>query len=162
MKTLLAIIICLSAITACNNENKEQTAKNADTAAATAPPAAALPATIEMTPAINGSWELTYISGTKIAFEGLYPNKKPAINFDVANTRVSGNTGCNNFSGKLNIDGNKINLNEAMALTKMMCPGQGETIFLETLKKINTYSVSDDSTLNFIMGDIALMRFKRK
>jgi len=112
--------------------------------------------------ALNGTWELNYITGPRIAFDGLYPEKKPTITFDVANNKISGNTGCNNFNGKLNMDGNKINFNDPMAMTRMMCQGQGETTFLETLKKINTWSVSDGNTLNLIMGDIAMMRFTKK
>jgi heat shock protein HslJ len=46
-------------------------------------------------------------------------------------------------------------------MTKMACPGEGEATFLEMLKKASTYSVSD-STLNFMMGDIAIMRFSKK
>ncbi len=110
---------------------------------------------------LNGTWQLDYISGPRIAFEGLYPGKKPQINFDVANSRISGNTGCNNFSGPVRIDGSKISFNELLALTKMFCPGEGETVFLETLKKINLWAVTDTSTLNLIMGDIAMMRFRK-
>ena len=112
--------------------------------------------------ALNGTWELNYISGPRIAFDGLYPEKKPTITFDVAGNKISGNTSCNSFNGKLNTDGNKINFNDPMAMTRMMCQGQGETTFLETLKKINTWSVSDGNTLNLIMGDIAMMRFTKK
>src|SRR5690606_25014597 len=108
------------------------------------------------------TWVLNYISGPRIAFEGLYPDKKPQLVFTVADKRVSGNTGCNSFSGPLVVDGNKIDFNQPMALTKMACRGEGETVFLETLKKVNTYSVSDGNTLTFIMGDIAMMRFSKK
>jgi heat shock protein HslJ len=111
---------------------------------------------------LNGSWELNYVSGSRIAFEELYPGKKPFIHFDVVNGKLNGNTGCNNFNGKLDVDGNKINFNSPMAMTRMFCPGEGENVFLESLKKVNSWSVSNDSTLNFIMGDIAIMRFSKK
>lgn len=111
---------------------------------------------------LDGTWTLNYISGPRIAFEGLYPNKKPQIVFNSQDKRVSGNTGCNSFSGPLVVDGNKINFDQPMALTKMACPGEGEMVFLETLKKVNTWSVSDGNTLNLIMGDVAVMRFSRK
>ncbi len=111
---------------------------------------------------LAGTWELNYISGPRIAFDGLYPGKKPTITFDVANNRISGNSSCNNFNGPLNVDGHKINFMEPMAMTRMMCPGEGENVFMETLKKINTWSVTDGSTLNFIMSDIAVMRFAKK
>lgn len=113
---------------------------------------------------LEGTWELNYITGPRIAFDGLYPNKKPTINFDLKENRVSGNTSCNSFTGKLSVDGNKIDFTQPMALTKMMClDGQGEQVFINTLQKVNTYSITDDGkTLNFISGDIATMRFTKK
>ena len=38
----------------------------------------------------NAVWELEYISGSRIAFEGLYPNKKPKITFNTTTNNVSG------------------------------------------------------------------------
>ena len=109
---------------------------------------------------LEGTWELNYISGPRIAFDGLYPRKKPTIHFEVATQRVSGNTSCNSFNGKLNAEGNKISFKDPMAMTKMMCmDGNGESVFLETLQKIDKWSVTDGNTLNLIMGDIGMMRF---
>ena len=88
---------------------------------------------------IEGTWELNYISGARIAFEGLYPNKKPTIVFDLKENRVSGNNSCNNYTGKLNVEGNKISFSEPMAVTRMMCmDGQGETAYMSTLQKISS------------------------
>lgn len=111
---------------------------------------------------LSGTWELDYISGPRIAFNGLYPGKKPTIKFEVAEKRVSGNTSCNSFSGALVADDSTINFNGPLAMTKMACPGEGETTFLEMLKKVGSYSISNDTTLNFMMGDIAIMRFNKK
>ena len=113
---------------------------------------------------LEGTWELNYITGPRITFEGLYPNKKPTINFDIKENRVSGNNSCNSFTGKLVVTGNKIDFNQPMAVTKMMCmDGQGEQVFMSTLPKITSYDVTDDGkTLNFISGDIAMMRFTKK
>jgi heat shock protein HslJ len=111
---------------------------------------------------LAGMWELNYISGTRIAFDGLYPNKKPTITFDIAKNTVSGNSSCNNFNGPLKVKGNTISFTDPMAMTKMMCQGDGETVFMQTLQKINAWSVSDGKTLNLIMGDIAMMRFTKK
>lgn len=111
---------------------------------------------------LSGTWELNYISGPRIAFNGLYPGKKPTIKFEVAEKRVSGNTSCNSFSGVLVADDTTINFTGPMAMTKMACPGEGEATFLEMLKKVGTYSISNDTTLNFMMGDIAIMRFNKK
>lgn len=114
---------------------------------------------------LEGTWELDYITGPRIAFDGLYPNRKPTINFNVKENQVSGNNSCNTFTGKLNVTGNKIDFTQPMAETKMMCMNsqQGEQVFMSTLPKITSYDVTDDGkTLNFISGDIAMMRFKKK
>jgi len=113
---------------------------------------------------LEGTWELNYITGPRIAFDGLYPNKKPTIHFDLKENRVSGNNSCNSFNGKLSVTGNKIDFNQPMAVTKMMClNGQGEQVFMSTLPKITSYDITDDGkTLNFISGDIAMMRFTKK
>jgi len=111
---------------------------------------------------LNGKWELNYISGPRISFNGLYPDKKPYISFDFAKNELNGNTSCNGFTSKITLKGNIINIAEPKK-TKMLCEGGGETAFIEMLKKVNTYSVSaDGNTLNFIMGDIAVMRFIKK
>lgn len=113
---------------------------------------------------LDGTWELNYITGPRIAFAGLYPNQKPTIIFDLKEKRVSGNASCNSYSGKLNVDGNKISFKDPIAMTKMMCMDiQGEDVYMSTLQKIDSYSISEDGkTLNFIMGDIAMMRFVKK
>jgi heat shock protein HslJ len=110
---------------------------------------------------LDGTWELNYISGPRIAFEGLYPEKKPSITFDTAKQRINGSTSCNSLNGKLMVDGSKISFTDAMAMTRMMCPGEGEQTFLKVLKTVNRYSVNDN-TLTLIMDDIAVMRFVRK
>jgi heat shock protein HslJ len=110
---------------------------------------------------LDGTWELNFLSGGSTPFDSLYPNKKPTMTFDLKNGQVSGSTGCNRFSGKLNVDGNKLNFSAPMALTKMFCPGEGENRFMEELKKVTAYAINEN-TLTFIMGDIAVMRFERK
>lgn len=109
---------------------------------------------------LNGAWELNYISGTKIAFEGLFPNKKPTIIFDLAKQEASGNGGCNGYSCGVKIAGNAISFGDALS-TMMACDGNGEPVYFKTLKTVTAYSISDN-TLTMIMGDIAVMRFTRK
>ena len=110
---------------------------------------------------LDGTWELNYISGPRIAFEGLYPNKKPQITFNLPANELGGNTSCNGFSSKITIDGNKITIAEPFAKTMIFCEGGGEEIFLNLLKKVNKYAV-EDSTLTFLIDDVAMMRFSRK
>jgi len=111
---------------------------------------------------LSGTWELNYISGPRITFEGLYPNKKPFLKVESDSGRISGNTGCNNFNGSFRREGNGFHVNEGMMMTKMFCVGQGESTFLSTLQQIDRYALSDNgNTLNLLKGDVGLMRFKR-
>ena len=109
---------------------------------------------------LNGTWEVDYISGPRIAFDGLYPNKKPTITFNFPDTVATGNSSCNNFRSTIKIEGNNIKFGMP-ASTRMACPGAGESTFFKTLESINTFSISGN-TLNLIMGDIAVMRLQRK
>ena len=88
---------------------------------------------------LSGTWELNYISGPRIAFNGLYPAAKPIIKFEIAAKRFSGNTSCNSFSGVLIADDSTINFTEPLIMTKMACPGEGEATFIEMLKKVSNY-----------------------
>lgn len=110
---------------------------------------------------LAGSWELNYITGPRIAFEGLYPDKKPTIQFDIAEKRFFGNTSCNSYNGALDAANGKITIPENITLTKMFCPGQGEATFLDILKKVNRYSV-EGKTLTLFMDDVAMMRFEKQ
>ena len=71
-------------------------------------------------------------------------------------------TNCNGFRSKITIDGTKISIAEPFAKTMIFCDGDGETTFLNMLKKVNRYGVTDGNTLGFIMGDVAVMRFAKK
>lgn len=110
---------------------------------------------------LNGDWELNYISGPRITFEGLYPNKKPTLTISLPDTMASGSGSCNRFRTAISIDGNNIRFGE-VASTRMYCEGDGEMVYFTTLKKINQYALSNDNnTLTLIIDDIAIMRFNR-
>lgn len=112
---------------------------------------------------IEGTWELKYITGPKIAFDGLYPDKKPTIIFDLKENQIKGNNSCNQYFGALIIDGSKINFKDAkIGMTMMACEGNGDSLYMETLDKIETYTITDDGkTLNFLIGNIVMMRFSQ-
>jgi heat shock protein HslJ len=120
--------------------------------------------TMKTSSSLEGTWQLNYITGPRIAFDGLYPDKKPTITFDLKENKISGNNSCNHYFGTLKVEGNTINFKDAkMGMTMMACPGEGENVFMRTLDKIDSYSISEDGkTLNFIMGDVAMMRFEKQ
>ena len=109
---------------------------------------------------LSGTWDLNYISGPRITFEGLYPDKKPFISFNFSAKELMGNTTCNGFSAKYTMNGNKISFADPLK-TMMFCEGGGEETFLNMLKKVNRYSLKDN-TLTFLIGDVAVMRFTKK
>lgn len=107
------------------------------------------------------TWELEYISGPRIAFEGLYPNKKPQITFDQKETKVYGNNGCNGYSAPYTLNGKSLTFGEPGPATMMFCEGGGEQQFLQQMKKITSYEIDKDGKLNLIQGDVPMMRFKK-
>ena len=108
----------------------------------------------------NNGWELEYLSGPRIAFTGLYPDKKPTITFDKATHQVQGNNSCNGYSADYTLNENQISFGDPVPSTMMYC-GEGETFFLTTMKKINSYKIDSDGKLNLMLGDVPMMRFKK-
>lgn len=109
----------------------------------------------------NATWELEYISGPRIAFEGLFPDKKPQITFNTTTHEVSGTASCNGYRAKYTSDGTSITFGEPGPTTMMFCEGGGEQTFLQMMKKINNYSIDKDGKLNLNMGEVPMMRFKK-
>ena len=107
------------------------------------------------------TWELEYISGPRIAFEGLYPNKKPQITFDQKETKVYGNNGCNGYRAPYTLNGKSLTFGEPGPATMMFCEGGGEQQFLQQMKKTTSYTIDKDGKLNLIQGDVPMMRFKK-
>ena len=83
---------------------------------------------------LNGTWEMNYISGPKIAFDGLYPNKKPTLIFNLAASELGGNSSCNGFGAKVKLDGFNISFTDPIG-TMMACPGA--TVWTHLLRASN-------------------------
>ena len=107
------------------------------------------------------TWELEYISGSRIAFEGLYPEKKPQIVFNENTKEVLGNSSCNGYGSKYTLADKSIIFGESNPTTMMYCDGGGEQVFLQMIKKINNYSIDKDNKLNLMIGQVPMMRFKK-
>ncbi len=106
------------------------------------------------------AWELEYLSGPHIAFESLYPDKKPYILFKEAESQFSGNTSCNDYSGKYTKKDNNILFGNAIK-TMIYCEGGGEETFLKMLGKSNKYTIGSDNKLLLLIDGIPAMRFKK-
>lgn len=104
------------------------------------------------------AWELEYITGPRITFQGLFPDMKPKIQFTAGSDMITGNSGCNGYGTQFTLDGNSISFADPQLSTMMYC-GDGESIFRKTMKQIDRYRVTDGK-LEFLAGDVVMMRFK--
>ncbi len=108
----------------------------------------------------NVTWELEYLSGPRIAFEGLFPDQKPYITFNQATKKAEGNNSCNGYSAGYTLDGTNISFGEPGPTTMMFC-GEGEKFFLDIIKKVNKYNIDAEGKLNLLIDDVPMMRFKK-
>jgi|SRR5690606_36972273 len=109
---------------------------------------------------LSGTWVLTYITGPRIAFDGLYPGQKPTMIFDLEKNHLSGNTSCNSYGSEIVLDKDKIKIEKPYS-TMMACEGNGESTYINTLLKVESFKVQGD-TLRFYMDEIEMMRFVKK
>lgn len=108
----------------------------------------------------NNSWELEYITGPRIAFQGLFPDEKPVISFNQSTKMVEGTTGCNGYMTNYTMNGKMISFAAPNTTTMRYC-GDGESTFLKTMREVTGYRVSADGKLELMMNDIVMMRFKK-
>ena len=99
----------------------------------------------------NTTWELEYISGPRIAFGGLFPEKKPQITFTESGKTAHGTGSCNGFSTSFTVEKNTIKIEEPQAMTMMYCEGGGEKVFLDRMKKVNAFSIDKEHKLNLMI-----------
>jgi heat shock protein HslJ len=109
---------------------------------------------------LNGTWEVTEMPVSSIAFNELFPQKRPTIHFDTATQKITGSTGCNTFNGPYTATSSTIDFSAPLGMTRMMCPGEGETTFLTTLQKANGWTVREE-TLRLMTGDLVVMHLHR-
>ncbi len=107
------------------------------------------------------SWELEFLSGPRIAFEGLFPDTKPHISFEKGIGEVIGNSGCNGYRAPFEIDGQKIEFGEPGPSTLMYC-GDGENHFRSIIQKVDGWRLTGDGKLELLIGDVPMMRFHKR
>ena len=112
--------------------------------------------------ALTGSWTLNFITGPRIAFDGLYPDRKPTLEFDKKEMRVFGQAPCNRYNGPYTHKGDSLRFSNNIAMTMMACEeAQGQNLYVQTLKKINRWKLTPDGQLELYTGNIMMMRYHR-
>lgn len=106
----------------------------------------------------GNAWELAALSGKAIDAEK-FPGKTPALTF-LEGGRLSGFAGCNNFSGTYSVDQTSLLLSPGV-MTKMACPGTGESELITALTKVTGYQIGKEK-LTLMAGTTELMSFVPK
>lgn len=90
---------------------------------------------------LNDFWTLHSLNGEEVQTDSLM--KTPGLNFNLRKERVSGNSGCNQLTGGIDLQGQEISFDK-LASTKMACQGtmEFETNFLKALDKVKNYEIS--------------------
>jgi heat shock protein HslJ len=110
---------------------------------------------------INDIWIVETIEGSAIDITDKI-RKRPQIEFQVAEMRVMGNDGCNNFFGSIKVlDPKRIGLGP-IAGTKKACMGTNiPDQFNKALDKISAYKVNKGHLLFFDAAGTQLMTLRR-
>ena len=106
----------------------------------------------------KSSWELAEINGKPI--DKLDYARIPTLSFDAAESRVSGNSGCNSMSGTFKVEEDKITFGPIMG-TKMACEGTGENQFMTAFNTVQKFKLGKKLYLYDGIGNKALCFTKK-
>ncbi len=106
----------------------------------------------------GNSWALSSLMGEGLDMKQ-FPGGIPSLDF-LAEGKLSGFSGCNNFSGNFSLEGTGLKL-EPGAMTKKMCPGTGEQDYISALGKVRDLKIEKEK-LTLLDGDTELMSFVPK
>jgi heat shock protein HslJ len=110
---------------------------------------------------LQGRWELTlFTPGGKESAE-LFGQRRPELEFNTSENKVTGTTGCNQLSGNYTTDGTIFQFGSNMVLTKMACPPYDETNFLNAMSSINRFIIRSDQ-LQLLQDSTLVMVFTKK
>ena len=85
----------------------------------------------------------------------------PEIQFDIKESRFTGNTGCNRMSGSFLATDSTLHFSEKMITTRMYCTGYNESAFLQNLLRVESYKYRK-GMLIFTVGNVEVFRWTRK
>ncbi|MDR3058377.1 MAG: META domain-containing protein [Prevotella sp.] len=109
----------------------------------------------------DGAWVLKSLKGedAKTAFTG----KMPDLTFDFSKNMLSGNGGCNRYTGSFTLTEENIFSAPNLAATMMAClPGNKEPQFLAALSSPNlVVSLTKDGVLTFSEGKEVVLEFEK-
>lgn len=106
----------------------------------------------------ENNWALSSLMGNGLDMNQ-FAGGIPSLDF-LEDGKLSGFSGCNNFSGNFSLEGTGIKLDPG-AMTKKMCPGTGEQDYISALGKVGDLKIGKDK-LTLLNGATELMSFVPK
>lgn len=105
-------------------------------------------------------WVLTSLGGLAQP-DSVRSDAQFSFQYDPAENRISGRSGCNNYFGNMEVDYAHMTLTvEPMGMTRMACPEEimaQEQAFLETLGRVASYALEDGQLFLFTDTDEVLV-----
>jgi len=101
----------------------------------------------------KSSWVVNSLLGKQLD-PAAYMKGLPSMNFG-ADGKLTGSTGCNNFTGNFKLDGMGVKLDPG-AMTRMACPGNGEADFLAAAQQVTNLKMNGN-TLSLLNGATEVM-----
>jgi heat shock protein HslJ len=150
------IAACLTSLLACQQPESKNTPKDSAAMALASAPAPQAPPDSTV---LQGSWTLQPVLASDTA-----AGKRATLQFDLKKSRFTGNTGCNNMSGKFwfSASDSSLTFSEKLVTTKMACTGYNEKAFLKNLLLTTHYTIKN-GVLIFLADDkTELSRWERK
>ncbi|WP_026951858.1 META domain-containing protein [Algoriphagus mannitolivorans] len=92
----------------------------------------------------SNPWELSSLQGQEVDATK-FPSGLPNLYF-LDGGKLSGFTGCNNFSGGFSLESNGMQLDPG-SITKKACPGTAEEEFISALEKVKSYTVNKEKLI---------------
>lgn len=91
---------------------------------------------------LDGTWIFEAMPGKQFDRKDLFPNQLPEVTFSISAGQLNGFAGCNRFSGKVNLNGDKMSLSDLALLTRAGCPTRADDAFMGVLQGVTRYVVS--------------------
>ncbi len=109
----------------------------------------------------TGEWTLEFIKGNAIDLKSLYSKVMPSIILNEKEKTISGTNGCNRINGQFYQINDTFRLDQPLISTKMFCEGEGENLFMNTLKTVNRYQIDFEGYLLLFNSGSMVMKFRK-
>ena len=158
MKRILTISACLTLLLACQQPDTKNTPAAKDSATTASLTTPHVPVKPDST-VLDGPWYLQPVLASDTA-----TGKLAALRLDCKKAHFTGNTGCNNMSGKFyySATDSSLSFNDKLITTKMACPGYNEKAFLKSLLLTTHYKLKNGVLTLLAEDNTELSRWERK